>query len=384
MHFFLNATSVLVLTNPPKHPHAQQFAAMTSPLDSAAMTSPLDSAAITKANQDPPIVSLRRVSPGSYCHPSANSIAHLQNCLDIVATQGAYLVPRAGTPVFEKPYDAEFAAALEQQIGGLIVEQICRSTMYRGAADEWPIGHTPPEVREKRKAELKAQEDLQDATSDDGSVNDNDDNGISAGVGPGKAEVAPSQADLLPTPPRSVESPLATLHTKKRRRISKEVDDGETKRPTKTRVRPAKRSSTAENAVPNTSQGNGRKRRRILNMGDEEEESKGRPRPESPLLQRLRTRRLAEDVGEQEVARPTVTHNAPTTRKPVYKSSTPKGLQREETKRRRVRDKNEKKKVEERRNGRPTKTRVSAAAARAAARQAARRPQELRSRRPAD
>ena len=53
------------------------------------------------------------------------------------------------------------------------------------------MGYTPLEVKEKRKAELKAQEELEGATSDGGSNNDDDDkdkggNNINARVGLGK------------------------------------------------------------------------------------------------------------------------------------------------------------------------------------------------------
>ncbi|KAF2245140.1 hypothetical protein BU26DRAFT_522255 [Trematosphaeria pertusa] len=149
-----------------------------------------------------------------------------------------------------------------------------QKAMYRQAADEWPIGRTPPEVKEKRNAELKALQELEGATSDDGSDSDNnrDGNGIDAGVGPGKTVAAPDrprrrprQADWLPTPPLSAESPLATPHRRKQRRISEE-DDKEKERPTKTHVRSAKEVSAAEDAMPNTSQQKDWKRRRTLDI----------------------------------------------------------------------------------------------------------------------
>ncbi|KAK3385779.1 hypothetical protein B0H63DRAFT_187575 [Podospora didyma] len=209
----------------------------------------------------------------------------LIDCLDIVATQGAYLVPRAGTPVSQESYD-DHAAALEQHLDAVITEQICRSAMYHGAADEWPMGHTPQEVKDKRNAELKAQEELEGATSDDGSDNDDDKdkggNGINARVGPGNP-VAPRprrpvrQADWLPTPPLSAESPLATTNRRRRWRISEE-DDEEKERPAKKHVSFAQKvSAAAQDAVPNTAQQEGRKRRRTLDVGDEEEEDKERP-----------------------------------------------------------------------------------------------------------
>lgn len=258
------------------------------------MTALPDSATITPVSQNP--------SPASHCYLLTNSSANLQNCLDIVATQGAYLVPRAGTPVFEKTYDAKFAAALEQQIRALIVEQTCRSVMYRGAADEWPIGHTPPEMKEKRNAELKAQEEIEGATSEDSSDNDNDDNNdisVRVEASSGKTVVAPGQADWLPTPPLSSQSPLATPHRRKRRRISEEGHE-EMACPTKMRVSSTRDISATEDAIPNTLQCSGRKRRRILDMGDEEE-GKELPTkvritttgPSSRRLQKLRPGRPA-------------------------------------------------------------------------------------------
>ena len=57
------------------------------------------------------------------------------------------------------------------------------------------MGHTPLEVKEKRKAELKAQEELKGATSNNSSNNNNNDkdkggNNINARVGLGKLVVA--------------------------------------------------------------------------------------------------------------------------------------------------------------------------------------------------
>ncbi len=192
----------------------------------------------------------------------------MQDRLDIVATQGAYLIPRARTPVFlfEKPYDAKFAAVLEQEICALITGQIWRRAMYGGAADEWPMGHTPPELKEEYKAKVKAQEEL-DGVSSEGSDNDNNGNNIGAGLGPRK--VVTRQADRLPTPPLS-ESPLTPLRNK-RWRISEEGDEVE--RPTKTRISSATKVSAGEDAVSKASHCNGRKRRRTVDVGERKEES---------------------------------------------------------------------------------------------------------------
>ncbi|KAK3331566.1 hypothetical protein B0T19DRAFT_83150 [Cercophora scortea] len=95
--------------------------------------------------------------------------------LDIVATQGAYLAPRAHTPVFPEPHDGQFAAKLKRQLELVILQQIWRRARYHDAADEWPMGHTPPEVKEKREAELKAWDELAGVTSDGSSDSEGDD-----------------------------------------------------------------------------------------------------------------------------------------------------------------------------------------------------------------
>ena len=76
----------------------------------------------------------------------------------------------------------------------VITEQIYRSVIYYSAANKQPIGYILLEVKEKRKAELKAQEELEGATSNDSSNNNNDDkdksgNNINARVGLGKLVV---------------------------------------------------------------------------------------------------------------------------------------------------------------------------------------------------
>ncbi|KAF2969142.1 hypothetical protein GQX73_g4381 [Xylaria multiplex] len=194
--------------------------------------------------------------------------------LDIVATQGAYLVPRAGTPVWPEDNDGEFAVLLECHLKAVLIEQGCRRAMYHEAADEFAMGHTPPEVKEKRKAELKAMEEFEDLTSDDGSDNDDDGKGgnyIDVMVPPRKPVAAP---DWFPTPPLSAERPLVTPHNRKRRRISRE-DKEEKERPAKKHANPVQEApAAAEDTVPNTAQQKGRKRRRTLNVGDEERDKK--------------------------------------------------------------------------------------------------------------
>jgi hypothetical protein len=171
------------------------------------------------------------------------------------------------------------------------------------------MGHTPPEVKEKRKAKLKAQEELEGATSDGSDDDDDKDKGgndIGARVGPGKPVAAPDrprrprrprQADWLPTPPLSAESPP---YRRKRRRISRE-DKEEEERPAKKHFGFAQEvSAVADHAVPNTARQKGQKGRWTLEVGDEEEGDKERPNkvrvttthPNSIWLQRLRPRQI--------------------------------------------------------------------------------------------
>ncbi|KAI0453498.1 hypothetical protein F5B21DRAFT_279136 [Xylaria acuta] len=156
------------------------------------------------------------------------------NCLDIVATQGEYLVPRMRTPVFEKAYDEEFAAALTRGLNALAVVQSARRNMYHEAADEWPIGHTPPEVKERRRAELRALEELERDLSDENS--DSDEVGSEKRrAAPGRASrTHPQEVRWLPTPPPSTHSLIPAPHGRKRRRVS--TGNEEEERPRKTHV----------------------------------------------------------------------------------------------------------------------------------------------------
>ena len=74
--------------------------------------------------------------------------------------------------------------------------------MYYGAADKQPIGYILLEVKEKRKAELKAQEEFKGATSNNSSDNNNNDkdkggNNINARIGLGKLVVVLDQPQRL-------------------------------------------------------------------------------------------------------------------------------------------------------------------------------------------
>ncbi|RKU46302.1 hypothetical protein DL546_007805 [Coniochaeta pulveracea] len=214
---------------------------------------------------------------------------------DVVGTQGAYLVPRAGTPVFQEAYDAEFVVLLKRHLNSLLLGQECRHVIYHGAADEWPMGHTPSELKEKRDAELKAWDEIAGVTSDDDSDEDKDDeykekcrNDIDTGVSLGRSTATPErpprprspcQEDLPPTPPLSAGSPLPTPQRAERRRVFKENE--EEKQPAaKKHVSLAQQvSATAGDALPSVARQKGRKRGRNIDKADEEFEDRDQERP---------------------------------------------------------------------------------------------------------
>ncbi|KAI1312872.1 hypothetical protein F5Y03DRAFT_202655 [Xylaria venustula] len=112
-------------------------------------------------------------------------------CLDIVATQGACLAPRGHTPIYTKRDDETFAAQLSLKLRALLIAQACRQIKYGAeAAEEWPIGRTPPEMVEKRKAELDKLEELSDNAFDTP-----------------PPDYTPSSVSTDPTPPDVCETP---------------------------------------------------------------------------------------------------------------------------------------------------------------------------------
>ena len=202
-----------------------------------------------------------------------------------MATQGAYLVPRPHTPVFEKAYDEEFAAALDRTFDALAVEQLLRRTMYQEAADGWPIGHTPLEVKERRLAELRALDEMDGATSDEGSDRDEGDGATADGwarvekTEPALERVSrprPQEAHGLPTPPLSAHSPLPTPQGRKRRRDEEEEEE---EHPRKAQVTSTARLDVPGGDKPNECQGQGRKRRRWRTDDVDNEGEGGRERP---------------------------------------------------------------------------------------------------------
>lgn len=146
--------------------------------------------------------------------------------LDIVATQGAYLIHRPTTPVSHKAYDVDFVTTLEKHLNAVVTQQICRYAMYHEAANEWPIGHTPPEVKQRRDTELRRLEELE-VTSNDGSDGD-DECIIRARSEPGEIVAASARklrSAWLPSPSLSVEDSLTTSGKRKRWTMSEEDDE---------------------------------------------------------------------------------------------------------------------------------------------------------------
>lgn len=79
---------------------------------------------------------------------------------DVVETQGQHLVGQPHTPVFP-PLSSEtqaFATELAASLSALISRQNRRRLAYGvEAAEEWPIGPTPPKVRRAQKERLRAE-----------------------------------------------------------------------------------------------------------------------------------------------------------------------------------------------------------------------------------
>ncbi|KAI0505884.1 hypothetical protein F5B22DRAFT_651299 [Xylaria bambusicola] len=77
---------------------------------------------------------------------------------DVVATQGIHLITRPNTPVLEVAYHQRFIAEITRSLSKLKIQGYLRRSKYGSAADEWPARHTPPEIREKYSAKMKAWE----------------------------------------------------------------------------------------------------------------------------------------------------------------------------------------------------------------------------------
>ncbi|RMD44306.1 hypothetical protein DV735_g912, partial [Chaetothyriales sp. CBS 134920] len=144
---------------------------------------------------------------------------------------------------------------------------------------EWRMGHTPPEIKERRKAELKAYDELEGVTSEDDSDNEDKD----------RVKVNPD--DKFPTPPRSADGALVTPHRRKRRKLREGTE--EEHMPTKKNISTIQEVSIgAEDTLSNTARPSSRKRQRTLDKGDEEHGYKQRPSKVRATMARSRERLL--------------------------------------------------------------------------------------------
>lgn len=206
--------------------------------------------------------------------------------MDIVATQGECLVPRWHTPVWEKEYSEEFAVILTRKLDALDIAQLVRRAKYGPAADEWPIGHTPPEMKERRVAELRALEELEDRTSDEDSdeyeSHDTTADNRAAGSketqpapGPAASRTHPREVGWLPTPPLSEQRSILKLRGRERRRLS--AGNEEAERPRKTRATSTTTGESSTEEKPHGSPGRVQKRQRTDDADDDAEEHHERP-----------------------------------------------------------------------------------------------------------
>ncbi|KAI0010073.1 hypothetical protein F4779DRAFT_579196 [Xylariaceae sp. FL0662B] len=95
--------------------------------------------------------------------PSLASTPTYQECLDAVASRGAYLLTPPNTPNLGKNSELvieNFKAGLTHKLNLLLSRHESRRHSYGNAADEWSLGHTPPELSEKHAAELERVCDL--------------------------------------------------------------------------------------------------------------------------------------------------------------------------------------------------------------------------------
>ncbi|KAK3337152.1 hypothetical protein B0T19DRAFT_411654 [Cercophora scortea] len=165
------------------------------------------------------------------------------NFLDIVATQGDFLVTCPNTPIHPRP-DADeysFTEALHLELRALSLVQQGRAIKYgTQTAAEWPIGRTPPEVVEKRKAELRELQAFMEAITPV-SCSDDDDDGHAGARSTAKqkdgpaAEAQSSQPPRLLTPSPSNFETLCSGDGTSETGAEKEEEE-EAERPTKIRV----------------------------------------------------------------------------------------------------------------------------------------------------
>jgi hypothetical protein len=94
---------------------------------------------------------------------------------DVVTTQGRHLVSRPSTPIYERSPDLDFLDKLESRLNLALFTQNLRVHQYgKATAEEWPINHTPPEIKTKWIEDQVAFNDwfenLPPTPSDDGSM----------------------------------------------------------------------------------------------------------------------------------------------------------------------------------------------------------------------
>ncbi|KAK2730945.1 hypothetical protein FQN57_003783 [Myotisia sp. PD_48] len=136
----------------------------------------------------------------------------------------------------------------------------------------------PPEIKEKRKAELDALDALWDITSEDSNI-DNDDNKSSTLVDTTvnlEKAVAEVVAGCLPTPLLSTESPLVTPHRRKRQGVSIEDHEGGVKQhPSKKHASFSENSSiSVPDSVPKMARQRDQKRQYTSEKGNKVDEDK--------------------------------------------------------------------------------------------------------------
>ncbi|KAI9737401.1 MAG: hypothetical protein M1834_009555 [Cirrosporium novae-zelandiae] len=69
---------------------------------------------------------------------------------DVVSTQGLHLVPHPDTPVIDWVPGPDFEEKLQKKLDLLLFVQDIRCYKYgEQDAEEWPIGHTPPELQQR-------------------------------------------------------------------------------------------------------------------------------------------------------------------------------------------------------------------------------------------
>jgi len=92
---------------------------------------------------------------------------------DLVDTQGHYLLKRPSTPIYSQEHDPEFAQQLSERLDSLVFRQHLRTHKYgKDVADEFPISHTPTDIKtswqNEQDAYQKFFDELPPTPSDDG------------------------------------------------------------------------------------------------------------------------------------------------------------------------------------------------------------------------